>query len=142
MFLSMDKNLPRDAVKKFYDKKGIEKYEGRFDELYEAVIGSDYVVTAWDGNKLIGILRSAGDHIFSQYINNFLIDEDYNGKGIGSKMLDAYLEAAEDVTDIYILTGRKITKSFTINWFEYKGFKQVKTTDDLQIFKREHTPEE
>lgn len=142
MHLSMDKNLPKMALKEFYDKKAIEKYDGHFDELYHAVRNSDYIVTAWEEDKIIGIIRSAGDHIFSQYITNFLIDEEYSSKGIGSKMLDAYLEEAEEVMDVYIITGRKITKSFTLNWFNYKGFHQVVAKDDLQMFKRTHIPEE
>ena len=140
--LSMEKDIPEEALRKFYEKKRIGKYEGRFEALHYAVTHSDYIVTAWDGIKLVGILRSTGDYIFSQYINNFLIDEDYNGKGIGSKMLDAYLEAVEDVMDVYIITGRKITQSFTINWFKYKGFELVEIKDDLQVFKRTNTPEE
>lgn len=140
--LSREKGISKEALKEFYSTKKIKKYENRDDDLYDAVVNSDYIVTAWDGHKLIGIIRSSGDHIFSQYITNFLIHDDYSTRGIGSKMIDAYLEAVEDVMDVYIIWGQKITKSFTINWFEYKGFVQVGMKDELQVFKRKNKPEE
>lgn len=140
--LSTEKGISKEALREFYAAKKIKKYENRDQDLYHAVINSDYIVTAWDGHKLIGIIRSSGDHIFSQYITNFLIHDDYSARGIGSKMIDTYLESVEDVMDVYIISGQKITKSFTIDWFKYKGFEQVEMKDELQVFKRKNKPEE
>lgn len=132
--LSTEKGISKEALKAFYATKQIRKYEGMDDELYQAVVNSDYIVTAWDGHRLIGIIRSSGDHIFTQYINNFLIHDDYLTKGIGSKMMDMYLEETRDVMDLYMMSGRKVAKAFTINWFEYRGFKRVAEMEGFQVF--------
>ncbi|MCD2137442.1 GNAT family N-acetyltransferase [Salinicoccus halitifaciens] len=134
--LSTERGISKEALLEFYSAKQIKKYENRDDALYEAVVNSDYIVTAWDGHRLVGIIRSSGDHIFTQYINNILIHDDYLTKGIGSKMMDMYLEETREVMDLYMMSGRKVAKAFTINWFEYRGFKRVAEVEGFQVFHR------
>lgn len=134
--LSTDKYISKESLIAFFEPKKIKKYENRYDELHHAIKNSDYVVTAWVDGKLIGILRSSGDSTFTQYVNNFLIHDDYASRGIASKVLDLYLLETEDVDDIYIISGKKVTKSFTINWFHHKGFEQITSLDDFHVFLR------
>lgn len=134
--LSTDKYISKGSLKEFFEPKKIKKYENRYDDLHHAIKNSDYVVTAWDEGRLIGIIRSSGDHIFTQYVNNFLIHDEYTSRGIASKVLDLYLEETRDVDDIYIISGRKVTKSFTIDWFHHKGFEQITSMDTFHVFRR------
>lgn len=134
--LSTDKSISKESLIEFFEPKRIKKYENRYDDLHHAIKNSDYVVTAWDDGRLIGILRSSGDHTFTQYVNNFLIHDDYVSRGIASKLLDLYIQEAEDVEDIYVISGKKVTKSFTINWFYHKGFEQIISLDDFHVFRR------
>lgn len=140
--ISTDRDIPKASLLDFYKSKKIEKYEDHYEDLYIAIKNSDYIVTAWDEDKLVGVIRSSGDYKFTQYVNNFLIHDDYNSKGIGSRMLDAYLEEASEVMDLYIISGRKITKAFTINWFKHKGFQQIMTRDDFHVFRKSFSTDE
>lgn len=134
--LSTDKYISKASLIEFFEPKQIKKYEDRYDELHYAIKNSDYVVTAWEDGRLIGILRSSGDNTFTQYINNFLIHDAYVSRGIASKMLNLYLQETEDVDDVYIISGRKVTKSFTINWYLHKGFEQITSLDNFHVFRR------
>lgn len=134
--LSTDKYISKESLIEFFEPKEIKKYENRYDDLHYAIKNSDYVVTAWEDDKLIGLLRSSGDHIFTQYVNNFLIADAYVSRGIASRVLDLYLQETGDVEDIYIISGRKVTQSFTINWFHHKGFEQITSMDGFHVFRR------
>jgi ribosomal protein S18 acetylase RimI-like enzyme len=44
---------------------------------------ANVIVSAWDGNNLIGLLRGFTDFCFDCYINDLAVDPDYQGQGIG-----------------------------------------------------------
>ncbi|WP_435234784.1 GNAT family N-acetyltransferase [Psychromonas sp. PT13] len=47
---------------------------------------SNLIVTAWDGNHLVGIARSVTDFHFCCYLSDLAVDEDYQYQGIGKQL--------------------------------------------------------
>jgi ribosomal protein S18 acetylase RimI-like enzyme len=47
---------------------------------------SSLMVTAWDGEKLVGIARSMTDFYYACYLSDLAVDKDYQGSGIGKKL--------------------------------------------------------
>lgn len=98
-------NFLRHPQKRNAYKKAIEK----------AFRNSQYVVSAWDENKLIGFTRVLCDKSIFGTIWNFMIKPDYQRKGIGKmllkKCLDKYpdlhffLFSAVDSVDFYKKNG-------------------------------------
>ena len=50
------------------------------------VENSNLVVTAWDGEKLIGIARSMTDFHYACYLSDLAVDREYQGGGVGKKL--------------------------------------------------------
>jgi len=50
------------------------------------VKNSNLMVTAWDGEKLIGIARSMTDFHYACYLSDLAIDKEYQKSGIGKKL--------------------------------------------------------
>ena len=50
------------------------------------VRNSNLMVTAWDGNRLIGIARSMTDFHYACYLSDIAVDKEYQRKGIGKKL--------------------------------------------------------
>jgi ribosomal protein S18 acetylase RimI-like enzyme len=46
------------------------------------------LVTAWDDDKLVGVSRSVTDFSFCCYLSDLAVDEAYQRKGIGKKMIE------------------------------------------------------
>lgn len=44
---------------------------------------SNLIVSAWDGDKLIGIARSMTDFHYACYLSDIAVDKNYQSKGIG-----------------------------------------------------------
>lgn len=54
--------------------------------LQGMVNNSNLMVTAWDGEKLIGIARSMTDFHYACYLSDIAVDKQYQNSGVGRKL--------------------------------------------------------
>ena len=101
------------------------------DKLVIAIENSSTVFSAWDNNKLIGLINALDDGIMTAYIHFLLVHPNYQGKGIGKKLLGMAMEkykeylrvvlvADEEETGFYQNSGIELahgTKAMFINRF-------------------------
>lgn len=57
------------------------------EQLYKALLNSETVFTAWDGNKLVGLVRAIDDGVMLAYMHYVLVHPDYHGQGIAGRMI-------------------------------------------------------
>lgn len=62
------------------------------NELLSAISGSHSVITAWDNDKLIGLINALSDGVLTAYFHYMLVNPSYQGKGIGKEMMDMMLD--------------------------------------------------
>jgi len=62
------------------------------EKLYAAFENSDLVCFAWDGKELIGIARALSDGHVQSVIYDLCMFPEYQGQGVGRKMMEAMLE--------------------------------------------------
>ena len=62
------------------------------DKLYQALMHSSTVLTAWDGDKLIGLVRVLDDKAMLAVLHYVLVDPAYHGRGIAGKMIEMVKE--------------------------------------------------
>lgn len=67
---------------------------GRLQRMYDH---SPLVLTAWDRDRLVGILRGWSDGGFVGYIADLAVDPRYQGHGIGKKLLDLAIQTNSEV---------------------------------------------
>jgi GNAT superfamily N-acetyltransferase len=73
--------------------KAVEWESAKFPEqLVEAIKGSHTVITAWDGNRLVGLANALSDGALTAYFHYVLVDPTYHGKGIGKEMMQRMLK--------------------------------------------------
>ncbi|MNG29464.1 Acetyltransferase (GNAT) family protein [compost metagenome] len=53
---------------------------------------ADLTVSAWDGDRLIGIARALTDFSYCCYLSDLAVDNDYQKNGIGSKLVEQVRE--------------------------------------------------
>ncbi len=85
------------------------------DHLRRMIEGSNLIVTARENGNLVGFLRGLTDHCYRCFIADLAVAKNYQGKGIGRKILqftrdlapDArlFLFAAEDAEPFYQKLG-------------------------------------
>jgi len=92
---------------------------GKYPEnLKIAMENSHTVFSAWDGDKLVGLINSLSDGIMTAYFHYLLIRPEYQGQGIGENLVNSMLEKYKDYS-------RKVLISYDkeIGFYEHCGFK-------------------
>ncbi|HBG88408.1 MAG: GNAT family N-acetyltransferase [Bacteroidales bacterium] len=62
------------------------------EELMQALKASHSLVTAWDGDKLVGLANSISDGYLVVYYPHLLVLPEYQGKGIGRMIMQRLQE--------------------------------------------------
>ena len=73
--------------------------KGRMARMLEE---ADLVITAWDGNLMVGISRCVTDWVYCTYLSDLAVRADYQGQGIGKELVRLTREATPDATVILL----------------------------------------
>ena len=119
-------------VRELYDDAGWVVYTNNMLKLMDAIKNSLKVVTAWDKDKLVGLVRVVGDGETIIYIQDILVLNTYKRLGIGTRLLSAIFEEYKDVRQKVLLTH---DSDETRGFYESIGFKSC-DKGDLVAFVR------
>ncbi|WP_419775316.1 GNAT family N-acetyltransferase [Ignavigranum ruoffiae] len=111
-----------ESVVNLYGDVFWSAYTSNPEQLENALNNSLKIWTAWEDSLLIGLARVVGDGCTIIYIQDILVLEAYQGRGLGSHFLEMILEEYQDVRQIILLTD---DTEKTISFYEKKGLKQV-----------------
>lgn len=64
--------------------------------LYKALMNSSTVITAWDEDKLVGLVRALDDSELVAYLHYVLVNPAYHGQGIAGTMIEMIKEKYKD----------------------------------------------
>lgn len=87
-----------------YTSVGWTNYSNRPEMLEAAYRNSLCILGAYDGDKLIGVIRAVGDGVSIVFVQDLLVLPAYQRQGVGTKLLQAILERYADVYQIELLT--------------------------------------
>ena len=101
------------------------------EKLVLAMKNSSHVISAWDNEKLVGLVRSIDDKQTIAFIHYLLVDPNYQGKHIGSNLMQKLLQKYDDILYIKVMPSDPNTISF----YEKFGFKQYDNYSAMVIKK-------
>ncbi len=99
-----DKNINRDQLESLYNDVKWYAYTKEMKVLQRALEQSLDVISAWDGEKLVGLVRVVGDGLTIIYIQDILVLNAYQNQGIASRLMEEILEKYRDVRQKVLLT--------------------------------------
>jgi ribosomal protein S18 acetylase RimI-like enzyme len=104
--------------------------------LYKALINSSTVLTAWDKDKLVGLVRVLDDSEMVAYMHYVLVNPDYQGHKIAGTMISMIKEKYKDYLYIEIMPEEKKNAAF----YEKFGFKIMENGVAMQLcnFQNKH----
>lgn len=112
-----------DSVLNLYNDVSWSAYTSNPVQLENALNNSLKVWTAWEDDLLVGLARVVGDGYTIIYIQDILVLEAYQARGLGSQLLTTIFEEYQDVRQIILLTD---ATDKTISFYEKNGLTQVK----------------
>ncbi len=106
----------------------VEWSSGHFPEkLAEAMKNFRTVYSAWDADKLIGMICAMDDGIMNAYVHYLLVDPEYHGQTIGRNLVEMVKEKYRDYLRIAV-----IAYNDELHFYENCGF--VKSDDASPMF--------
>ncbi|MFM7425386.1 MAG: GNAT family N-acetyltransferase [Elainella sp.] len=101
-----------------------------------ALTNSKPVVTAWDKERLVGFARATSDGIFRATIWDVVIHPDYQGAGLGRKLVQTVLAHphVNRVERVYLMTTHQQT------FYERIGF-EVNSSTTMVLFNKPVLPQ-
>ena len=101
---------------------------GHFPEkLVIAMQNFDTVCSAWDGDRLIGMICAMDDGIMNAYVHYLLVDPAYHGRTVGRTLVEMVKQKYKDYLRIAV-----IAYNDELQFYERCGF--VKSSDASPMF--------
>lgn len=96
----------------------------RFDERIEKLVNnvSISIVARNEDNLIVGVLFGLTDFAYWLYVTDLGVDRNYEGQGIGRRLMKAALEAAGGEKDIAVYL---ITNENAVPFYEKLGMKRA-----------------
>jgi predicted N-acetyltransferase YhbS len=82
-------NAPVHAkvVADLFVRSGIKRPTDDLDRISQMLDHGNLTITAWDGDKLVGIARSLTDFCYCCYLSDLAVDSAYQRSGVGKKLI-------------------------------------------------------
>ena len=116
------KELADNDLRQLYVAQGWISYTDAFDDLSVLVKDCMLVYSAWDGDKLVGLIRVVGDNQSIAYVQDLLVLPAYQGKGIGRELLGYIIEKTKHIRQFVLMTDRTDENQHICEWYVRQGF--------------------
>ncbi len=98
-------------------------------KLYQALLHSHSLLTAWDGDRLIGLGNAISDGFLVVYYAHLVVHPDYQGKGVGRMIVERFQEKYGDFhQQILVADGG------SIQFYQKCGFERAGQTEPMWIY--------
>lgn len=101
---SNEKYIDKERLESLYNDAEWYAYTNDLDLLQQAIEQSLYVLTAWEEDTLVGLIRVVGDGLTIIYIQDILVLKEYQNQGIATEMLQHVLTKYDNVRQKVLLT--------------------------------------
>ena len=116
------KNYNEQEILNLYSSVGWTAYTDEPASLKAGFRNSLLTLAAYEGDQLLGVIRTVGDGQTIVYIQDILVFPEYQRKGIGSALVHAILSHFQAVRQIVLATDNTPK---TIEFYESLGFVQM-----------------
>lgn len=90
-----------------YNDVGWSSYTKNIDSLIKSIKNSLKVISVWDKDLLVGLIRVVGDGHSIIYIQDILILQKYQNSGIGKRLIEIILDKYKNVRQKVLLTDKE-----------------------------------
>jgi ribosomal protein S18 acetylase RimI-like enzyme len=88
-----------------YESSGINRPTTDKERITKMYANSNFIVTAWDKDKLVGIARSLTDFCHCCYLSDLAVRKEYQKQGIGKKLIRLTKDKIDKVTMLLLLSA-------------------------------------
>jgi GNAT superfamily N-acetyltransferase len=97
--------------------------------LQKGLLASHTLITAWDGERLIGLGNTISDGCLVVYYSHLLVLPDYQGRGIGARLMQMLMARYVDFHQQVIFADGGATE-----FYRKLGFKRAGNSEPMWIY--------
>lgn len=98
------------------------------DKLVKAMENFETVFTAWDGDRLAGLICAMDDGVMTAYVHYLLVDPEYQGQCIGRTLVEMIKEKYRDYLRIVL-----VAYNGELDFYTACGFKRAEDSSPMFI---------
>ena len=114
-------DLDVDAVIELYQScsLGVRRPSDDRQRMAAMVANANLIITAWDGDLMVGISRSLTDFVYATYLSDLAVRESHQKLGIGRELIRRTQEAGGPNTTVILLAAPA-----AVDYYPRVGFKR------------------
>jgi len=118
-------NIKAEELSHVFKCSCIKRPADDLNRLQRMIENSNLIITAWDNDLLIGIARAITDYSYSCYLSDLAVDNGYQNKGIGKKLVQMIQENIGEEVALILLSSPIAMEFYPAIGFEgiENGFK-------------------
>jgi len=114
--LRSDVRPPLEPIAELYCAAPLYRPIDNLDRMRRMFDGSNIVLTAWEGERLVGLLRGITDGAYTTYVCDLAVHPDHQKAGVGRALLDRVVELYPD-TGVVLQAARTAADYYAhIGW--------------------------
>lgn len=113
------KKISGEQLERLYNDVGWYAYTDNLEVLEQALEHSLEVISVWDAEVLVGLIRVVGDGLTIIYIQDILVLNAYQNQGIATQLIQQVLDKYNNVRQKVLLTEEA---SDVRHFYEKNGF--------------------
>ncbi len=116
----VDRIPTADQVIELYENAGLPRPIDNRERIQSMYDHSNFVVSAWDEDMLVGVARSLTDFNWSCYLADLAVRHEYQSKGIGRQLIDRTREKMGSTCMLLLLSVPS-----AMDYYPRVGFQKV-----------------
>jgi N-acetylglutamate synthase-like GNAT family acetyltransferase len=93
-----------DQIIELYDNAGLSRPTHDKERIQKMFDNSNLIVTAWDNDLLVGISRSITDWVWSCYLADLAVRDNYKREGIGKQLINLTKEKVGEQSMVLLIS--------------------------------------
>ena len=99
------------------------------EKLQRGLRDSSQVISAWDGDRLVGLVRGLDDGETVGFVHYLLVDPAYQGRGIATALMERLMERYQHLLHVKLMPSNPDTVPF----YEKFGFRRYDKYTALEL---------
>lgn len=108
-------------LRSLYSAVGWISYTDKIADLKALLANCQLVYSAWDEEKLVGLIRTVGDGLSIQYVQDFLVLPAYQKQGIGTTLFQYVVKKSEHIRQFVLITDGSDENKEIIAYYKKQG---------------------
>lgn len=113
--------LEAHELSDLFKASGIKRPVEDLNRVKKMIDNSNLIVSAWDGEKLVGVARALSDFSYCCYLSDLAIDKEYQNQGIGHELVDEIQKIIGEESNLVLLSAPEAMEYYPKIGFEKCG---------------------